>query len=166
MTIAPPHPDQPDLETVRLIYSEVEAALDRQFEQIQILNSRAQQLLVFAGGILGLVIALRPPSDDIVISILLGVALVMFVAIVWFGYRSWSIVGLRRPPEPARLWSRYQLWPESWLRQQVILNWVQSHDANQSSIVGKLRYLRLTQLMLGIEIAYLVTIVVVRPVVL
>lgn len=90
----------------------------------------------------------------------------MFVAIVWFGYRSWSIVGLRRPPEPARLWSRYQLWPESWLRQQVILNWVQSHDANQSSIVGKLRYLRLTQLMLGIEIAYLVTIVVVRPFVL
>jgi hypothetical protein len=163
MEVAPPHPDGPNLETVRLIYAEIESALDRQFEQIQILNSRAQQLLVFAGGILGLVIALRPPTDDTAVAVLFGLALLLFVVIVWLGYLSWSIVGWRRPPEPGRLWSRYQLWPESWLSQQLILNRVKSHDANRRSIDAKLRYLRLTQLMLGAEIAYLVAIVIARP---
>lgn len=163
MGIAPSHPDEPDLSTVKLIYAEIEGALDRQFEQIQLLNSRAQQLLVFAGGILGLVVALRPPTDDVLIALLFGAALVLFGLIVWLGHRSWSIVGWRRPPEPGSLWSRYQLWPENWLRQQLILNWVQSHDANRRSIDAKLHYLRLTQLMLGVEVAYLVAIVIVRP---
>jgi hypothetical protein len=72
MSITPPHPDELETETVKLIYAEIDAALARQFEQIQILNSRAQQLLVFAGGILGLVIALRPPTDDAVIALLFG----------------------------------------------------------------------------------------------
>jgi hypothetical protein len=86
MSITPPHPDELETETVKLIYAEIDAALDRQFEQIQILNSRAQQLLVFAGGILGLVIALRPPTDDAVIALLFGFALILFSAIVWLGY--------------------------------------------------------------------------------
>jgi hypothetical protein len=49
------------------------------------------------------------------------------------------------------LWSRYQLWPEGWLRQQLILNWVQAHQENRRSIDAKLRYLRLTQVTLGFE---------------
>lgn len=163
MEISPPHPEEPDPETVRLIYAEIERALDRQFEQIHVLNSRAQQLLAFAGGILGLVIALRPPTDDAAIAVLFSLALLLFAVIVWLGHRSWTLVGWRRDPEPGRLWTRYQLWPETWLRQQLILNWVQSHDANRKSIDAKVRYLRLTQLMLGIEIAYLVAIVIVRP---
>lgn len=97
------------------------------------------------------------------IAVLFGFALVLFAAIVGLGYLSWSIVGWRRDPEPERLWNRYQLWPEAWLRQQLILNWIQSHHANQSSIDAKLRYLRLTQLMLGVEIVYLVGIVIARP---
>jgi hypothetical protein len=61
------------------------------------------------------------------------------------------------------LWSRYQLWPEGWLRQQLILNWVQAHQENRRSIDAKLRYLRLTQVTLGVEISHLVAIVIARP---
>lgn len=155
--------DEPADETLRLIYLEVEGALARQFEQIQTLNGRAQQLLAFAGGVLGIVVALRPPSDDVVVAILFGLAVVLFLGIVWLGYRSWSIVGWRRDPDPRRLWVRYRLWPEGWLRQQIILNWVEAHEHNRKSIDAKLRYLRLTQIALGAEVGYLVAIVILRP---
>jgi hypothetical protein len=155
--------DEPAENTVRLIYAEVEGALARQFEQIQTLNGRAQQLLAFAGAVLGIVVALRPPDDDAVVAILFGLAVVLFLGIVWLGYRSWSIVGWRRDPDPRRLWVRYRLWPEGWLRQQIILNWIDAHEQNQRSIDAKLRYLRLTQIALGVEVGYLVVIVIFRP---
>ena len=126
--------DEPGDETLRLIYGEIEGALARQFDQIQILNGRAQQLLAFAGGVLGIVVALRPPNDDVVVAVLFGVAVGIFLVIAWLGYRSWSIVGWRRDPDPRRLWGRYRLWPEGWLRQQIILNWVDAFDQNRLSI--------------------------------
>jgi hypothetical protein len=157
------HTDEPAEETLRLIYAEVESALARQFDQIQILNGRAQQLLAFAGAALGIVVALRPPGRDVTVAILFGIAVAVFLAIIGLGYRSWSIVGWRRDPDPRRLWIRYRLWPEGWLRQQIVLNWVDAFEQNRLSIDAKVRYLRLTQIVLGAEVGYLVVIVILRP---
>ncbi len=156
-------PPEPSAETVMLIYDEVETQLDKQFEQIEVLNARAQQLLGFAAGVFALIIALRPPTKDTLVTVLFLLALVLFVAIAVAGYLAWSIQGWRLDPEPERLWQRYRLWPEAWLRQQIILNWIESGEKNQASIDAKLFYLRATQVLLGLEVSYLVVILILRP---
>jgi hypothetical protein len=157
-------PREPEPETLELIFQETRGALAKQFEQIQILNSRAQQLLGFGGLVLGLLIGFRPPtlaSKYVTLSSLGGLAL--FLAVLLSGGLAWSIVGWRGDPRPRQLWTRYRLWPEGWLRQQLILNWLDALDANQAAIDAKLRYVRLTQGLLGFEVVYLVAIVILRP---
>jgi hypothetical protein len=156
-------PPQPEPDTVALIFAEIAGALERQASQLAALNTRAQQLLTFAGLILGAVITLRPPSSRWPVSLLFAASLVLFVAIAYVGYRAWSLVGLRRDPAPGPLWHRYRLWPEDWLRQQLILNWIEAEAQNERSIDAKLWYLRLTQVLLGLEVVYLAIIVIIRP---
>lgn len=154
---------EPSADTTALVYSEIAAQLDKQFEQIGALNARAQQLLVFAAGVFALITAVRPPKAGWLPTILFCVALLLFVVVVVFGYAAWSIYGWRRDPHPAKLWQRYSHWPADWLRQQIILNMIVSHDHNARAINGKLYYVRATQVFLGAEVSYLIALLILRP---
>src|SRR5947207_892632 len=116
----------PRLATTLLIYDEVQRALDRQFEQIQLLNGRAQQLLGFSAIVVGVMIGLRPPTHGWVSTLLFAIAFLFLMLVVFCGYQAWSIRGWRHDPQPRKLWERYRLWPDAWLRQQLILNWIAS----------------------------------------
>jgi hypothetical protein len=91
------------------------------------------------------------------------IALAIFVAVMVAGYLAWSLYGWRRDPDPGQLWNLYRLWPEPWLRQQVILNWIASREDNQRAVDAKLFYLRAAQVLLGVEVSYLVVLLIVRP---
>jgi hypothetical protein len=160
---ASPARNEPDPATLALVYEEVGVQLDKQFEQINELNSRAQQLLAFAGGTFGLVIALQPPKDSWWMSGLYFGGLFIFGYLVYNGYQAWSIRGWRRDPEPEHLWRRYQLWPENWLREQIIWNRIQSRSKNQLAIDEKVARLRTTQWLLALLVGYLVLALILRP---
>src|SRR5947207_10835283 len=95
----------PRLATTLLIYDEVQRALDRQFEQIQLLNGRAQQLLGFSAIVVGVMIGLRPPTHGwvstllfaiaLLFLILVAIALLFLILVVFCGYQAWSIRGWR-----------------------------------------------------------------------
>jgi hypothetical protein len=154
---------EPTPETLSLIYNEVEVQLDKQFEQIDSLNARAQQLMGFAAGVLAIFVGLRPPTDNGAVSAMYVGAIVIFAILVYKGYEAWRIVGWRRDPQPEALWRKYRLWPDGWLRQQIIWNWIASGDENQAAIDKKVSALRTTQLLLAIEVGYLVLTLILRP---
>jgi hypothetical protein len=160
---APEGTQEPEATTVALIYAEIETQLEKQFEQIGALNARAQQLLGFAGLIFTVIASVRPPSRDPAISVLFGIALLLFIAVLASGYLAWSIQGWRRDPAAEPLWRRYRLWPEDWLREQIILNWIESQRHNRLSIEAKLFYLRATHVLLGALVSYLVAMLILRP---
>lgn len=153
----------PEPATLKLIYEVIGDQLSKQFEQIEALTRRAQQLLAFAAGLLAITVGLRPPTDDVVVSVLFGIAFIPFTAAMVEGFRAWRIQEWRRDPEPVQLWEKYREQQEGWLRQQVVLNWVQSHTENRDLIKDKLRHLRRTQVLLGIEAGYLVVMLIVLP---
>ena len=155
--------DEPEPRTVDLVYREVEVQLDRQCEEISALDGRAQQLLGFAAGIFALIAGLQPPTGNLVVSILFAVGALVFVTVVATGYLALSIRGYYRDPEPEQLWPRYRSWPEDWLKQQIILNRLESWHENRSTIDAKLLYLRGAQVLLGCEIGYLVVVLILRP---
>jgi hypothetical protein len=153
----------PERDTLELIYDETAAQLDKQFEQIDALNARAQQLLGIAAGVFALVAGLQPPTRHAAVVVLFIIALAIFVAVIIAISFAWSLHGWRRDPDPEQLWARYRLWPEGWLRQQIILNRIASKNDNQTAINAKLFYLRAAQVLLGVEVSYLIVILIVRP---
>lgn len=154
----------PEPGTVALIHAEAAGAIDRQFEQNAALTARAQQVLGYAGLILGVFVALRPPDvsqTDVAILLAIGVALFALIAIT--GGLAWSLRGLRRDPAPGPLWERYRLAPQDWLRQLLVLNLIESHAANRRVLETKVRYLRASQVLLAVEVLYLAMVLIILP---
>jgi hypothetical protein len=154
---------EPADETVRLIFDQLSEQLASQFEQMAALNTRAQQLLTFSGTLLGAFVVLRPPGNDMCAASLYAGGLVLFLLVAWSVSRAWSIQAWRRDPNPKELWQRYQLWPDNWLRQQLVLNWVDSFEHNRVRIEAKARYLQFSALLVGTEVVYLVGFMIARP---
>ena len=154
---------RPPLDTLGLIYSELAGALDKQFEEIAVLNARAQQLLGFGAITVSLVVTLRPPTRDAVVSSLFALALVLFACVAGYGLRAWGLQGWRRDPEPRPLWEQHRLRTKEWVEHQIILNRLDAFDANTSSIDEKLRWVRRTQRLLAFEVLYLIALIVARP---
>lgn len=154
---------RPPLDTLELIYAEIAGDLDKQFEQIDSLNKRAQQLLGFAGVTVGLVVSLDPPARDAFQSFLFGIALVLFASIAGCGLRAWGLQGWRHDPKPRPLWEKHRLRTLEWVQHQVILNRLDAVDANQASIDEKLYWVRWTQRLLAVEVIYLVGLIIARP---
>jgi hypothetical protein len=153
----------PDDGSLKIAYEEVRAQLDRQFEQIDSLNVRAHQVLGFAAGALALVTGLQPPDGNWRASVLFGIGIVGFALTGRAAMYAWSVVGWRRDPKPSQLWPAYERWPEGWLREQILLNWIASHVANQLAIDKKVHHLRLSQFFLALEVAYLGAMLMVLP---
>ena len=154
---------RPGLDTLELVYDEIAGELDKQFEQIDALNARAQQLLGFAAITVGVVVTLRPPTKDVFMSVLFGIALILFASIAGCGLRAWGLQGWRHDPEPRPLWEKHRLRSKEWVQHQIILNRLESVDANAASIDEKLYWVRWTQRLLALEVIYLVALVIARP---
>jgi hypothetical protein len=154
---------RPDLDTLALIYDEIAGELVKQFEQIDALNARAQQLLGFAAITVGVVVTVRPPVRDTSVSILFALALALFACIAGCGLRAWSLQGWRHDPEPRPLWEKHRLRTKEWVQHQIILNRLDAVDVNAASIDEKLYWVRWTQRLLALEVIYLVGLVIVRP---
>lgn len=155
--------NRPDAKSLLLIYETIEAELDKQFSQIDSLNTRAHQLLGFAAIALGVVVTLRPPAENRLISVLFGLAVLGFAFIAGSGVRAWSLQGWRNDPKPRPLWERHRLRSEEWLRHQIILNRLDAADANAAAIDAKLYWVRWTQRLLAVEVVYLASLVIVAP---
>jgi hypothetical protein len=155
--------NRPTEASLRLIYDTIAEELEKQFEQIDSLNSRAHQLLGFAAITVGVVLSLRPPSRDALVSGLFALALVGFACIAGAGVRAWALQGWRHDPEPRPLWDRHRLRSEEWLRHQIILNRLDAVDENANAIDAKLYWVRWTQRLLALEVIYLVALVIVVP---
>lgn len=148
--------------TVALILDQVSAAVDGQFAQIESLNTRAQQLLGFAAIVVSVVVGLGAQNETLP-AVLLGVGVGIFSLVAGLGLRAWAIYGYRRDPSPRPLWERYRNWPAEWLREQLIFNLVESFEHNARAIDAKLIYLKRTQYLLAIEVAYLAAVLVALP---
>lgn len=155
--------NRPTEQALELIYDTVAEELDKQFDQIDSLNSRAHQLLGFAAITVGVVLSLRPPTRDALVSVLFGVALFGFACIAGTGVRAWALQGWRHDPEPRPLWDRHRLRSEEWLRHQIILNRLDAVDENARAVDAKLYWTRWTQRLLALEVLYLVALVITIP---
>jgi hypothetical protein len=155
--------DRPDPATLKLIHEEARRILDRQADEIDALNARAQQVVAFGSIFVGLIVALRPMRGGAVLTILFAGGLCVFGLAAGAAVAASWIVGWRRASRPRRLWVRYRLWPDDWLREQLIVNLIDSHEANERSILAKLRYMRSAQIFLALEILYLVGVLIARP---
>src|SRR3989442_7322303 len=138
MSSPPTELRKPTPDALRLIYDEIAGQLAKQFEQIEALNGRAQQLLGFAAIAVGLLISLRPPTKGNLSLLLFGTALILFAAIAVAGLRAWALQGWRNDPESRPLWQKHRLHSEEWLRHQIILNRLDAVDANASAVDAKL----------------------------
>jgi hypothetical protein len=156
-------PETLDPETLGVIYDVVRDQLDKQFDQIESLNSRAQQLVGLGAVIFGLVVGLRPPTDHLSVTVLFLFPLAAFGALVFFGHRAWSIGQWRRDPNPGALWGKHGLGRPATLRYQLVGQWIASHETNRAAIEKKLGRVRLTQFLLGILVVCLVVILLILP---
>lgn len=66
-------------------------------------------------------------------------------------------------PPSSTLWIRYRLAPERWLREQLILNLVESFTANSRTLEAKTRYVRASMVLLAVEVVYLAMALVIAP---
>ena len=155
-------PERPTPETLNLLYDEAAEELRRQEEQITILDGRAQQLLGFAGVILGLVITLHTPPNR-VSTILFGVGVAIFFAVGWHGLKAWKTTPWRSDPAIGGLWEKHRLESAEFVRHQVILNRLEAIKTNQNGIDVKLDHLAVTQALLAIEVLYLSVVVLLGP---
>lgn len=161
----PPHGtlNRPSERALVLLYDTVAEELDKQFDQIDALNARAHQLLGFAAITVGLLLTVRPPTADYLVTVLFTLALVGFACIAGAGVRAWALQGWRHDPEPRALWDRHRLHSEEWLRHQIILNRLDAVDQNADAIEAKLYWVRWTQRLLALEVLYLVSLVILIP---
>ncbi len=146
-----------------LIFEQQEDELERQTSQIESLTRRAEQFLGLAVLLLGIVVSARPPSRGALSSILFGLALVIFLGVVYEGWQAWRIRSWRVDPSARGLWEHFRDKSEEYLRHQIILNRLEGVDVNERRNQDKLRHLRWAGVWLLIEVLYLVGLVIAKP---
>jgi hypothetical protein len=159
----PVNPEKLDQGSLGLIYQVVADQLEKQFQQIESLNARAQQLVALGAVIFGLVVGLRPPTSHLNVTLLFLVPFAAFAALAFFGHRAWSIEDWRRDPAPDELWKGYARASEAKVRYQLIGQWIDSWDKNRRAIKTKVGRVKLTQTLLAILVACLVAMLLVLP---
>ena len=74
--------DKADIDTLKLLYSDFQAALESEIERRRELTRSVAAIPAAAGGILALFIALRPTDEGALITVLYALGLVPFLVIV------------------------------------------------------------------------------------
>jgi hypothetical protein len=145
-----------------VILEELRRALDRQWEEIQALTTRATGLLGFAGVMLGLAANLtvtnEPGQNPKLAAVsLLVVALLLFACVAWFGGRALGARLWRRDPEPSELWKHYRDAGEAVVRRRLILNILEAYAANGEKLSRRRADVTCAQRLLIAEVTFVLS---------
>lgn len=121
------------------------------------------QILAAGGATLGIVVALRPPTAHLGVSLLTLVALLVYLGAAAFALLAWQVESWRSDPNPRTLWENHGNKSAEWLRHQIILNRIECRETNDVRIERKVVRVKWAQRLLAAEIVYLVAFLIVRP---
>jgi len=157
-----PAAEHPSPETLVVLYDEIGQALTGQHDYVEELNDRAQQLFGFAAVILTILAGLAPSQPTTFGKVVDLIAIPLFVLPAYFSARAWQFRFWRSDPDVTRLWEKYRLKTDEFLRHQVIQNRLASLKTNDDLITTKVRQIKTAQFLLYIGFGYLVALLLYR----
>ena len=139
------------LETLELVYKEVGSALNRQFQSLDGLNTKASVIVGFIGVILGISLNLYPHSNPY----LFGSCMTLFLISIFFALSAYKVESYRRDPEPRKLTENYLKEDSEKVKKKLIDNFIQSVEANEIKINKKVKYINYSLVLLYIGLIVL-----------
>jgi len=137
------------LETLELVYKEVDNALNRQFQSLDGLNTKASVIIGFIGVIIGISLNLYPHSN----AYLFGSCMTLFLMSIFFAFcASYRVKGYRRDPAPRKLTEKYLRDDCAKVKKKLIDNFIQSFEYNKTKIEKTVKYINysITLLFMGL----------------
>jgi hypothetical protein len=148
-----------DPETLAILYDEAKRTLDRQFDTVEGLKGRAQQILGFATVIVSILAAFDPAGHGVQRALVV-VDLVLFVATGAAAFAAWRFHSYRDDPDAAALVEYYAAETAEKTRRQVIENRLASIEFNARIIERQTLFDRIGTALLVLAGAVLVAVVV------
>ena len=139
------------LETLELVYKEVGSALNRQFQSLDGLNTKASVIVGFIGVILGISLNLYPHSNPY----LFGSCMTLFLISIFFALSAYKVESYRRDPEPRKLTEKYLEDNAKKVKKQLIDNFIWSYEDNKIKIKKKVKYINYSLVLLYIGLIVL-----------
>ena len=139
------------LETLELVYTEVDSALNRQFQSLDGLNTKASVIVGFIGVILGISLNLYPHSNPY----LFGSCMTLFLISIFFALSAYKVESYRRDPEPRKLTENYLKEDSEKVKKKLIDNFIQSVEDNKIKINKKVKYINYSLVLLYIGLIVL-----------
>jgi hypothetical protein len=139
------------LETLELVYKEVDSALNRQFQSLDGLNTKASVIVGFIGVILGISLNLYPHSNPY----LFGSCMTLFLISIFFALSAYKVESYRRDPEPRKLTENYLKEDSEKVKKKLIDNFIQSVEDNKIKINKKVKYINYSLVLLYIGLIVL-----------
>jgi len=139
------------LETLELVYTEVDSALNRQFQSLDGLNTKASVIVGFIGVILGISLNLYPHSNPY----LFGSCMTLFLISIFFALSAYKVESYRRDPEPRKLTENYLKEDSEKVKKKLIDNFIQSVEDNKIKINKKVKYINHSLVLLYIGLIVL-----------
>lgn len=145
-----------------ILLDETTRTIDRQFETIESLNNRGQQMLGFAAVIVSVLAAFATNDVSDAVKTLILLDLVLFVSLGVLAFIAWRFQRFRDDPQPDALYEHYVDKEPSFVRKQLIGNRLASLDHNQKAIAQKTSLLEAASWILAAAAVLLVAVVAVR----
>jgi len=138
-------------ETLELVYKEVDNALNRQFQSLDGLDTKASVIIGFIGVILGISLNLYPHSNPY----LFGLCMALFLISIFFALYAYKVKRYRRDPEPRKLAEKYLEDNAKKVKKQLIDNFIQSYEDNKIKKGKKVKYINYSLIILFIGLIVL-----------
>lgn len=141
--------DDYPLETLELVYKEVDNALNRQFQSLDGLNTKASVIIGFIGMTLGISLNLYPHSNAYPFVSCMTLFLISFFFALYASYR---VKGYMRDPGPRKLTENYLSEDCAKVKKQLIDNFIKSFEYNKTKIEKTVKYINysITLLFMGL----------------
>lgn len=147
--------------TLALLYDETARTLDRQFDTVEGLKDRAQQILGFAAVIISVIAALDINANTAQ-RVLVVVDLELFGVTAVLAFAAWRFATYRDDPAVNRLYGKYRDTDVDTVRDQVIGNRFVAIEHNKRLIREKTLLIRFALWMLLGATAFLIALVALR----
>ena len=144
-------------ETLELIYNEVKDRLNTQFQSLDGLNTKASVIIGFVGVIIGISLQLYSQSN----SYLFGSCMTLFLISIVFSFSAYKIKSYRRDPEPRDLTEKYLREDDKEVKKQLIDNFIESFEENNTKIEEKGEYINYSLILLFVGLIVLILSVIV-----